>query len=83
MNLGIIGAGFVGSTAAYAAVMRGSASEIILIDLNRALAEAHAEDILHATPWPGLLTQFVMMKERFSQWPAIKATATEKLRTPM
>jgi glycine/D-amino acid oxidase-like deaminating enzyme len=28
MNLGIIGAGFVGSTAAYAAVMRGSASEV-------------------------------------------------------
>ena len=51
MKLGIIGAGFVGSTAAYAAVLRGSASEIILIDLNRELAEAQAEDILHATPW--------------------------------
>ncbi len=51
MKLGIIGAGYVGSTAAYAAVLRGSASEIVLIDLNRSLAEAQAEDILHSTPW--------------------------------
>ncbi len=51
MKVGIIGAGFVGSTAAYAMVLEGTASEIILIDINRKLAAAQAEDILHATPW--------------------------------
>ena len=51
MKVGIIGCGFVGSTGAYAMALDGSASEIVLIDLNRALAEAQAEDILHATPF--------------------------------
>lgn len=51
MKVGIIGAGYVGSTAAYAMVLEGTASEIILIDINRKLAQAQAEDILHATPW--------------------------------
>jgi L-lactate dehydrogenase len=51
MKIGIIGAGFVGSTAAYAMVLEGTASEIILIDINKRLAAAQAEDILHATPW--------------------------------
>jgi L-lactate dehydrogenase len=31
--------------------MEGSARELVLIDLNRAFAQAHAEDILHATPF--------------------------------
>jgi L-lactate dehydrogenase len=51
MKIGIIGCGFVGSTAAYAMAIEGAASEIVLIDLNAALAKAHAEDILHATPF--------------------------------
>jgi L-lactate dehydrogenase len=51
MKVGIIGAGNVGSTAAYAMVLEGTATEIILIDLDRKLAAAQAEDILHATPW--------------------------------
>ncbi|MCB2184180.1 MAG: L-lactate dehydrogenase [Desulfobulbaceae bacterium] len=51
MKLGIVGSGFVGSAAAYAAVLRGTASEIVLVDINSQLAEAQAEDILHATPW--------------------------------
>jgi L-lactate dehydrogenase len=51
MKVGIIGAGNVGSTAAYAMVLEGTATEIILIDINRKLAAAQAEDILHATPW--------------------------------
>ncbi len=41
----------VGSTAAYAMVMRGVGSELVLVDLQRARAEAEAEDILHATPF--------------------------------
>jgi len=51
MKVGIVGAGNVGSTAAYAMVLEGTASEIVLIDINKKLAAAQAEDILHATPW--------------------------------
>ena len=51
MKVGIVGCGFVGSTAAYAMVLDGAASDIILVDINEALAQAQAEDILHATPF--------------------------------
>ncbi len=51
MKVGIIGCGFVGSSAAFAMVLQGVTSEIVLIDLNRDLARAQAEDILHATPF--------------------------------
>ncbi len=51
MKVGIVGCGFVGSTAAYALVLQGVASEVILVDLNQNLADAHAQDILHATPF--------------------------------
>lgn len=51
MKVGIVGAGLVGSTAAYTLALDGAASEIVLVDLNKNLAQAHAEDILHATPY--------------------------------
>jgi len=51
MKVGILGCGFVGSAAAYAMVLQGAANELVLVDLNRKLAQAHAEDILHATPF--------------------------------
>jgi L-lactate dehydrogenase len=51
MKVGIIGCGFVGSSAAYAMVLQGVVSELILIDLNKDLARAQVEDILHATPF--------------------------------
>ena len=51
MKVGIIGAGLVGSTAAYALALSGAAREIVLIDLDERLAGAQAEDILHATPF--------------------------------
>ncbi len=51
MKVGIIGCGFVGSTAAYAMALNGAASELVLVDLNQNLARAQAEDILHATPF--------------------------------
>jgi L-lactate dehydrogenase len=51
MKVGIVGCGFVGSTAAYAMALNGTASEIVLVDLNAHLARAQAEDILHATPF--------------------------------
>lgn len=40
----------VGSAAAFALVLRRVVSEIVLVDVNEALARAQAEDILHATP---------------------------------
>ena len=51
MKVGIVGAGMVGSAAANALVMRGAASEVVLIDQNPKRAQAEAEDILHAVPF--------------------------------
>ena len=41
----------VGSTCAYALVMSGVGREIVLVDINRARAEAEANDIYHAVPF--------------------------------
>jgi L-lactate dehydrogenase len=51
MKVAIVGAGMVGSAAAYALVLRGAASEVVLIDRDAGLAVAQAQDILHATPF--------------------------------
>ncbi|MEN6617692.1 MAG: L-lactate dehydrogenase [Syntrophorhabdus sp.] len=51
MKIGIVGAGFVGSSAAFAIVMKGVATDVIIIDKNAALARAQAADILHAVPF--------------------------------
>lgn len=52
-KIGIVGAGNVGSAAAYAMVMRGTADDLILVDANESYAAAQAEDVLHATPFAG------------------------------
>lgn len=49
MKVGIVGCGFVGSSAAYAMTLQGVPNELVLVDLNEKLAQAQAEDILHAT----------------------------------
>jgi L-lactate dehydrogenase len=49
MKVGIVGCGYVGSSAAYAMTLQGVPNEIVLVDLNEKLARAQAEDILHAT----------------------------------
>ena len=46
----------VGSTSAYALVMSGVGREIVLVDVNRARAEAEANDIHHAVPFAHPLT---------------------------
>ncbi len=51
MKIGIVGSGFVGATTAYALVMRGLGSEIVLTDVNFKRAQAEADDILHAVPF--------------------------------
>ena len=51
MKVGIVGSGMVGSSAGYALVMTGIASEVILLDCDDKMAEAQAQDILHAAPF--------------------------------
>lgn len=46
-KVGIIGAGSVGSTTAYALMIQGIGSEIVLVDRNREKAEGEAMDIMH------------------------------------
>jgi L-lactate dehydrogenase len=56
MKIGIVGSGLVGSTAAYALIMRGIGREIVLVDQNAARASAEADDLLHAVPFAHPLT---------------------------
>lgn len=56
MKIGIVGCGMVGSASAFALVMSGVGREIVLVDLNRARAEAEANDIYHAVPFAHPLT---------------------------
>lgn len=56
MKVGIVGSGLVGSTAAYALIMRGVGRSIVLIDKNHERAEAEADDLLHAVPFAHPLT---------------------------
>jgi L-lactate dehydrogenase len=47
----ILGVGNVGSTVAYTLSLKSMASEIVLIDINRAKAEGEAMDIIHGAPF--------------------------------
>lgn len=51
MKIGVVGCGHVGAASAYACVIHGVGTEIVLVDKNEALVRAEAEDILHATPF--------------------------------
>ncbi|MFD1746439.1 L-lactate dehydrogenase [Rhizobium helianthi] len=51
MKVGIVGAGMVGSSAGFALALSGTATEIVLVDVNEKLAVAQAQDIAHATPF--------------------------------
>ncbi len=46
-KVAVVGTGFVGSTFAYALMMRGIVSEIVLIDMNKKRAEGEAMDLNH------------------------------------
>ena len=54
IKISIVGAGFVGATIAYTLVMRGTASEIVLVDANHARAEGEAMDIAHGAPFAAM-----------------------------
>ena len=47
-QIAIVGAGFVGSTTAYALLHSGMAAEIVLIDRDRRRAEGHVQDLRDA-----------------------------------
>jgi L-lactate dehydrogenase len=51
IRVAIVGAGNVGATCAYTLLLNGLASEIVLIDVNRARAEGEAMDLNHALPF--------------------------------
>jgi L-lactate dehydrogenase len=51
VKVGIVGAGFVGAAAANALVLRGVATEIVLVDLDADRAAAEAADVAHVTPF--------------------------------
>ncbi len=50
-RVAIVGVGNVGATCAYTLMMSGRASEIVLIDANKARAEGEAMDLNHAVPF--------------------------------
>jgi L-lactate dehydrogenase len=50
MKIGIVGTGSVGCACAMAAVNRGSAREIVLVNRTRKTAEAVATDLRYGTP---------------------------------
>ncbi len=51
MKIAVIGAGAVGASAAYAMMISGTASEIVLVDVNRHKAEGEAMDLMHGAPF--------------------------------
>jgi len=51
IKLTIVGAGFVGSAIAYSLVMKGDASDLVLVDVDHARAEGEAMDISHGAPF--------------------------------
>ena len=55
-KIGIVGCGMVGAASAFAMVMRGVGRELVLVDVNRARAEAEANDIFHAVPFASPMT---------------------------
>ncbi len=52
-KVAIVGAGFVGSSIAYALTIRNLASQIVLIDVNPEKAAGEAKDIQHGIPYMG------------------------------
>ena len=46
-SIAIIGCGHVGSTSAYALMLKGVAREVVLVDLDHGLAKGEAMDLQH------------------------------------
>jgi L-lactate dehydrogenase len=50
-KIAIVGAGFVGTTFAYSLLIRGLASQIVIIDINKERAEGEVMDLNHGMPF--------------------------------
>src|SRR5215213_2452994 len=50
-KVGLIGAGMVGASFAYALMQRGLANELVLVDLDTARAQGEALDLNHGLPF--------------------------------
>ena len=55
-KLGIVGAGSVGASLAYAAIIRDAAREIVIYDIDASRAEAEGLDLAHGTQFTGAKT---------------------------
>ena len=55
-KLGIVGAGSVGTSLAYAAIIRDAAREIVIYDIDATKAEAEGLDLAHGTQFTGANT---------------------------
>ena len=53
MKIGIVGTGYVGSTTAFALMLQGIVSELVLIDVDKHKAEGEALDLVQATSFTG------------------------------
>lgn len=51
MKISIIGCGMVGSSIAYASIIKGLVDELVLVDMNTELAKGHAEDLSDGIPY--------------------------------
>lgn len=56
IKISVVGAGFVGSTIAYTLMIRGVASDIVLVDSNPEKAKGEAMDISHGAPFAKVST---------------------------
>lgn len=52
-KVAIVGAGFVGSSAAFALMNKGTVRELVLIDVNEKRAQGEAMDLAHGLPYSG------------------------------
>ena len=50
-KIAVVGAGFVGTSFAYSLLIRGLASQIVIIDINKDRAEGEAMDLNHGVPF--------------------------------
>ena len=53
-KVAIVGAGYVGSSIAYALALRDGAREIVMIDINHDKTDGEAKDIRHGLPAMGM-----------------------------
>jgi len=72
MKAGIVGCGFVGSSGAYAMALKGTVSEIVLVDLNKKLAQGQPRISSTRLPFPIRCVSW-LVTIRFSRTPGCRS----------